>query len=310
MRNNSRLMKNHVVDYPRFKGLYLSELTAGKIRDWMIWEARQGISPNQINKALKAMRVAVRYAVGRDELRSDPFLNISPIVETASEKGVLTRPEVGKIIRYKGGDRLGHLAVLFGLLGGMRIGEVRGMQYEDIEGNEVHLRHNWQDLEGLKSPKCKSFRTIPIHKVIAGYLGKGTGFIFPSPVKPDEPVSRGYLRNTLIKELEGAGITENEQRRRNISFHSLRHTFITLGRLGGLTDPEIQALAGHKRLSMTDRYSHAAQVMDYGEVGIKLENAMTPGEKKRQKKGENCKKRLDKPAKKGENQNVQAIRRS
>jgi integrase len=44
-------------------------------------------------------------------------------------------------------------------------------------------------------------------------------------LKPEEIVSpEGYI---------------NEQKRRNLTFHGLRHTFITLGRLAGLSDFEI-----------------------------------------------------------------------
>ncbi|MDR2210329.1 MAG: tyrosine-type recombinase/integrase [Spirochaetaceae bacterium] len=51
---------------------------------------------------------------------------------------------------------------------------------------------------------------------------------------------------------------DSEQLRRNISFHSCRHSFITLGRQAGIPDLEIQALAGHKSGAIMERYSHAA----------------------------------------------------
>ena len=66
----------------------------------------------------------------------------------------------------------------------------------------------------------------------------------------------------------------NEQKRRNLSFHCTRHTFITLGRLAGISDLEIQALAGHKSASMMENYSHAAQVLDFATAREKLEKAV------------------------------------
>jgi integrase len=66
----------------------------------------------------------------------------------------------------------------------------------------------------------------------------------------------------------------NEQRRRNLTFHGLRHTFVTLGRLAGISDLEIQALARHKSGTMIERYSHASQVPDFTAAREKLEKAM------------------------------------
>jgi integrase len=78
----------------------------------------------------------------------------------------------------------------------------------------------------------------------------------------------------------------NEQEQRNITMHSLRHTFITLGRLAGISDIEIQALAGHipgamnytpagyQPGAMMERYSHAAQVLDFAAAREKLEKAV------------------------------------
>jgi integrase len=66
----------------------------------------------------------------------------------------------------------------------------------------------------------------------------------------------------------------NEQKRRNLTFHGLRHTFITLGRLAGITDLEIQALAGHRSGAMMENYSHAAQVLDFAAAREKLEKAV------------------------------------
>jgi integrase len=56
-------------------------------------------------------------------------------------------------------------------------------------------------------------------------------------------------------------IDDSEQRRRNISFHSLRHTFVSLLRLAGVEDFQVQALAGHKSAAMMEKYSHRREVM-------------------------------------------------
>ena len=66
---------------------------------------------------------------------------------------------------------------------------------------------------------------------------------------------------------------ESEHKRRNITLHGLRHSFITFARLAGISDMEVQAMAGHKSITMMERYSHAAQVIDFSEARAKLEAA-------------------------------------
>jgi integrase len=101
------------------------------------------------------------------------------------------------------------------------------------------------------------------------------------------PMSNNFFRYGFEAELARIGIPGpwkgkgsppeeyvNEQRRRNLTFHGLRHTFITLGRLAGITDLEIQALAGHKSGTMMQRYSHPAQILDFTTAREKLEKAI------------------------------------
>jgi len=64
------------------------------------------------------------------------------------------------------------------------------------------------------------------------------------------------------------------KKKRNLTFHSLRHTYITLGRIAGITDIEIQILAGHKDARMMDNYTHSGQVLDFTAAREKLEKAL------------------------------------
>jgi integrase len=118
-------------------------------------------------------------------------------------------------------------------------------------------------------------------------------FVMESPYCPGQPYSKTFFAKVLERELEAIGISSawkgkekdkpeeyvNEQERRNLTFHSLRHTFVTLGRIAGISDIEIQALARHKSGAMMERYSHAAQVLDFSSAKEKLERAVTKAEK-------------------------------
>lgn len=226
-------------------------------------------------------------------LEYDPFLKVKPATEQLKERGILTPAEVSALIKAPIGDPRGCLVMLLGALCGMRRGEIRGLQWEGIDDGMIKICHNWQNEEGLKVPKCGSTREVPKPDSVgtlldllyqqAGFPNKG--FVLES--KQGVPVSNNFIRRTFAFELEGIGIPGawhgknaapagyiNQQKKRNLTCHGLCHTFVTLGRLAGITDLEIQALAGHKDASMMAHYSHASQVLHFVVVREKLERAI------------------------------------
>jgi integrase len=286
------LIRLHIEAYPPFASLPASALTRSLVRDFMLWEAERGVSGARINRAVQALRVPVRYAVEKGEIAADPFVRLSPAAEKAKVRGVLTREEAARLVNAPVKIRRRRLAVLFGLLAGMREGEVRGLHWEDIGENAISVRHNWQDGDGLKEPKCGSFRTVFLDDALRGILeeyrmeqgGPDSGLVF-SREKDGKPLCASFFRKAFIAELEAAGIPGewnsrkpapdgyvNEQGRRNLSFHSLRHTFVSLSRYAGINDFQIMGLVGHRCSSMMDRYSHPAEMVETEKIKKIFEN--------------------------------------
>ena len=162
-RENIRL---HIKPFGGFKKITLRELTAGAIKDWMSWAVDREMSGRYINNCLNSMRVAVRHAVDREELNRDPFRKIKPASDIPKEKGVLTPAERKKLINAATTDPRSRLAVLLGLLCGMRRGEVRGLKWGDVDNGLIHLTHNFVNYEGLKKPKCGKTRKVPYPAVV------------------------------------------------------------------------------------------------------------------------------------------------
>jgi integrase len=285
------MIRLHVAPYPPFSSMKLEELTAGILRDFMLWLARRGVSGSRINRVLQVIRVPLRYAVSRDEAVTDPFTKITPAAVTVKEKGVLTREEIVALVSAPVKNARERLAVLLGLLCGMRLGEVRGLCWEDAENGVIHLNHNWQDMDGLKRPKFDSWRDVPLPRAAAAVLSAvhqergcpASGLVFARE-KDARPLSNGFFRLAMNRELAAIGISGtwmsrkkkpagyvNEQSERNLTFHSLRHTFVTLSRLSGINDFQVQALAGHKSAQMMHRYSHPRQMVEIDDCRRKLE---------------------------------------
>jgi integrase len=295
--NNPRDIELHVAPYPPFQDLPLSCLTRKHLRAFKIHLSENGRSGRKINIILQAIRIPVHYACANGDMPIDPFFGVSKAFHKEQEKGILSAAEVEQLKSSPVTDYYARLAVLLGCLCGMRRGEIRGLQWGDIGDGIITVRHNFVDGDGLKNPKRKGGliqenpRTVPLFRAIADLLNvvirlaeseqKGDTpkvdirtsdyFVMRSiRRKKDVPVSAKYFDHALKRELEGIGIPVDAQKDRNVTFHSLRHTFVTYGRLRGLSNFEIQTLAGQGPKTM-ERYSHGQQALDFKAVRDKME---------------------------------------
>ena len=300
--SNRRQIRLHLSPCPMFEGVLLSGITRKIIRDYKLWGAKRGMSGRLINQCLQTMRIAVRYAVANGDIPSDPFYGAGKAYHKEKEKGILTFSEMEELKTSPVKDYYSRLAVLLGLLCGMRRGEIRGLLWGDIGDGVITIRHNYVEGDGLKNPKRKggliqeNTRTVPMPKKIANLLnvvvkisnrkGPDDFVIQSAKQKENSPVSAKYFDHALNRELSAIGIPGrwphhkkqpdnyvNMQKERNITFHSLRHCFVTFGRLSGLNDLEIQSLAGHGP-RMMERYTHGGQVIDVRQCGEKLEGSL------------------------------------
>jgi hypothetical protein len=101
---NAVNVKLHIKPFHRFKKTTLRELNSGIIKDWMTWAVDNELSGRTINSVLSTMRVAVNYAVEREELDRSPFRNVKEAADSPKEKGVLTYAERAKLINAKSID--------------------------------------------------------------------------------------------------------------------------------------------------------------------------------------------------------------
>jgi integrase len=299
VKNNHADIRRYVAPFEGFDSITLGMLNKSLLRAWRLWASKQGLSGHKINVVFGVMRVPVRDAVDQEELEHDPFTRIKPVKEKLKEKGVLTLKEVVALIASPIHNKRGRLAILLAVLCGMRRGEVRGLQWGDIGDGVIRICHNWQDEDGLKGPKRESDRIVPMPGIVADMLnqiyGEGkdsTEFVFERGVS-GKPMGNTWVLGVFRREMASIGIQgcwrgkkeqpENyvdQQKQRYLTYHSLRHTYVTLGRMAGISDLEMQALGGHKSGRMMERYSHVPQVLDYDGARTKLELALKAAEAK------------------------------
>ena len=199
--------------------------------------ASEGITlaPQTQARILKQMSQFLNWCVGEGELASNPWeaLKVKGRPDVHPH-GVLTDEQVSILLGAK--ERVLHSALLFGLLTGMRSGEICGLMAEDITakgnlGRFVSIRPN--EVRLLKSKAAE--REVPLHGVLEGLLDTAlptSGRLFPH-LSVDRVVKRyAYLRRRH-PELHGT------------VFHSTRKWFITQCERTGTPEHFTATLVGH-----------------------------------------------------------------
>ena len=286
--NNNQVIKNHVLPYKPFSKVLLSDLTTGMLEDWKLWALEKGTGRVQVNNTLKAMKVPVRHLISRGELNIiDPFSRVKNIPTEPQEKGILTKQEVTNLINTQYSDIRMYFAILLSILAGLRRGELRGLQWQDIDlkNGIINVNHNFVDTDGLKKCKWGSDRQVLLPetllpalnkiKSISPYIDKTDYVLFSldnrwEASKEKKPISNDSLRNGFHLFLEKSGISIKEQKKRNLTLHGMRHTFVTMARMAGVPDIAVQAMAGHKSAEMMNHYSHGGQVINLQEYKNKM----------------------------------------
>ena len=259
---NHEDIRRHVQPFEGFAGVTVASLNKATLKKWMIWLAGRkvtrkkkdgtvivgdSISGRRANVILQSVRVAIRWAVDNDEIPADPFRRLGEVSETEKEKGVLTFEERKELTENAISDYRSRLIMLLGCFCGMRRGEMRGLKWGDIENRIITIQHNFQDMGGLKKPKCNSIRKVPITADVQKlldmarkeqelqdllnkrpYNSSPERYILESPLTPSRPLCNNFFRESVTKELESIGISVGTQKERDLTLHSLRHTFLLL----------------------------------------------------------------------------------
>ena len=140
------------------------------------------LAPQTQARILKQMSQFLDWCVGEGELGTNPWeaLKVKDRPEVHPH-GVLTDAQVSVLLAAK--DRVLHSALLFGLLTGMRSGEICGLMAEDVTakgnlGRFISIRPN--AVRFLKSKAAE--REVPLHGVLEGLLDTAlptSGRLFP-----------------------------------------------------------------------------------------------------------------------------------
>jgi len=270
----------YVKPYLEAKGkarLPISRMTASLLEGLIQWMRSEGKSATLINQVRKAVAVPIAEAWRNGLIVANPAAQVEKLPEKKPRREILSLEEVRAFFSCRWTDRRYLAANLLAATTGMRLGEVRGLQTEDIRPGYIHVCRNWQDGEGLKAPKWGSVRDVPLParteamlRELAGANPWRNAFVFWGNLR-DRPISATMIERSYKLTLDAIGIPEAERRRRKLSFHAWRHWYNSMMR-GKVEDHILRRLTGHTNEAMTERYTAlpAETIQKVGELAEDL----------------------------------------
>ena len=254
--------KNHIkAPLGNMKILFFTPVVIRKFSSALI---ESGLSEQSANAVLIFLHSVIKYGHQQYNL---PMPEFKYFQSFPKEMRVFSQEEQRVLVEYLKKDMdIYKFGVLIALYTGIRVGELCGLQWGDIEENCIRIRRtvirlkkeNSEGTEIVVSPPKtkKSVRTIPIISSLEELItkfGKGHSteeYIIASPMIPiTEPRVMQYKFKSYLRELNIDGA----------SFHSLRHSFATRCTELQMDAHTLAEILGHSSVQTTlNRYVHSS----------------------------------------------------
>ena len=188
-----------------------------------------------------------------------PVLGVKvPKIRNARER-FLTAKEAEDLIAAaeKLSNRDMHDCIVLSLYTGLRLGELRRMEWPDVDMTHAMLtvRDEAHRKPGGKVPLNDT--ALAIFKARRRVRKEGNvGLVFPPILGQFTRCNLTHAFRDLVDSLGFNDGLKPDDRARRIVFHSLRHTFASWLAIGGTDIYRIQRLMRHKTITMTMRYAH------------------------------------------------------
>jgi integrase len=241
----------------------LSTLQASDITRFRDREAKE-LSRATANLSVKVLRICFGEAVKQGLLAVNTAVRVSVLkLRDKSARRAFTLSEIKRILKACGEDAEWRGLVLFGLYLGQRLGDLARLTWRavNLESGEI----------AFTTRKTGRRIVLPLVQPLADYLASlpasdnPNAFIFPNAASAKRT---GTLSNQFREILVDASLVEprghestgkgRSQARETseISFHSLRHSAVTMLKASGLSDFVAREIVGHESAAISRQYSH------------------------------------------------------
>ena len=243
----------------------LSTLQASDIARFRDREAKE-LSRSTANLSVKVLRICLGEAVRQGLLAVNPAVRVKLLKSTAeSKRRAFTLTEIKRILKACDDNVEWRGLVLFGLYLGQRLGDLARLTWRavDMENGEI----------AFSARKTGRRIVLPLVQPLTDYLASlranddANTFIFPRAASAKRTAS---LSNQFREILVEAGLVQplprghkstgkgRSQAREasEISFHSLRHSAVTMLKAAGVSDFIARDIVGHESAAVSRQYTH------------------------------------------------------
>lgn len=252
---------------PVFNALKLSEINLARIEQYKASKLRAGLKPKTVNNHLTVLHKLLDVAHDWEELAVVPRIRWLRAAEPEARH--LDFREAEALIA----GALDHWRPLikFGLRTGLRVGEVIGLRWVDVDLKRSRIVVRRAITRGrVGTPKSGKPREVDLSPATVEMLRamkhlRGE-YVFCR--ENGRPLSTGTIKAALKTASRRAGLEM-------VHWHTLRHTFASHLVMRGAPIKTVQKLLGHAKSATTDRYAHLSPGTTRDAIGL-LDGHATP----------------------------------
>jgi len=233
-----------------------TELTRADLRKWITSLSREGLAPTSISRTVSATRGFFKFLMLDGHIKSHPAEDLDTPQRFSYLPKFLTEDEINRLfaapdIATEEGIRdRAVLEVMYAC--GLRVSELVNLKQADVDLMAgLVVCYGKGDKERRVPLGRSAIHWLQQYAAVKAGYGKATSpFVF---LYRGRRFTRQFAWAMIKKHAEKAGI-------KNVSPHTLRHSFATHLLQHGADSRSVQALLGHSDISTTQIYTHITDV--------------------------------------------------
>lgn len=242
----------------------LRGVTTSDLESFRKVQVEAGKSNGSANLDVKIIKIGLDAARKQGILSFNPADALEALPNDEHERQPFTKEQVCKLLDAADDEWRG--MILLGVLTGLRLADAASLTWANIDLQSKSLAFRPQ-----KTRRTGKTLTVALHVQVADWIET-----LPASDNPDAPLipslygkgtgSHGGLSNAFHRIMEKAGVLPAQTRKGKgkgrgfspLSFHSLRHTFVSALTNADVAKDVRKAVAGHTCDRAHERYTHLA----------------------------------------------------
>lgn len=234
----------------------LSELTRADLRKWIASLSREGLAPTSISRAVSATRGFFKFLMLDGHIKSHPAEDLDTPQRFSYLPKFLTEEEINRLLAtpdISTAEGIRDRAVLEIMYAtGLRVSELVNLKQTDVDLLAgLVVCHGKGDKERRVPLGKSAIHWLQQYAAVKAGYGKQTApNVF---LHRGRPFTRFLAWSMIKRHAAKAGL-------KDVSPHTLRHSFATHLLQHGADSRSVQALLGHSDISTTQIYTHITDV--------------------------------------------------